>query len=165
MTRTNRNFVIAYALLVALPVAGLLSVLKYGSTLQAPVSVDGVWRLQSDPAALALLPCGKSFAAVPDLAINISQSGKGFTLDLANGLRTKASGVIEGNTLRASLSPSSPWSATSGCGSSQVLQLSASVDPKSEPRTLAGVLSANGCSTCAPVEFRAIRPAPKRGPH
>lgn len=157
MTRTNRNFVIAYALLVALPVAGLLGVLKYGGTLQAPVSVDGVWKLQSDPARFAVLPCGASFATAADVAITISQSGKGFTLDVANGLKTTTAGVIDGNTLTASLVPSNPWS-TPSCGAGRVLQLTASVDPKADPRTLAGELAVSDCSTCAPIEFRAIRP-------
>ncbi|MBZ5721485.1 MAG: hypothetical protein LAO03_13990 [Acidobacteriia bacterium] len=167
MTRTNRNFVIAYALLVALPVAGLLGVLRYGSSLQAPVSVDGVWEVQSDRSPFAALLCGQSFATAEDLAITISQSGKGFSLDLANGFRTKAAGVIEGNTLSASLSPPAVRSSAAGCETGRVLQLTASVDPKAEPKTLAGVLSVADCSACVPVEFRAIRPAParKRGPH
>jgi hypothetical protein len=162
MTRTNRNFVIAYALLVALPVAGLLGVLKYGRTLQAPLSVDGVWKLQSDASRFSTLPCGKPFAAAEDLAINISQSGRGFTLDFANRLKTKTSGVIEGNTLTASLS----LSTATGCAG-QVLQLTADVDPKAEPRTLAGVISVADCPTCIPIEFRAFRPpvTAKRGAH
>ena len=162
MTTTNRNFVIAYALLVALPVAGLLGILKYGRTLQAPVSVDGVWKLQSDVSRFSQLPCGNVLAAAQDPTINISQSGRGFTLDIANGFRTKASGVIEGNTLIATLSPSP----APGCTTGQV-QLTASVDATVEPRTLAGVLSVADCPTCTPVEFRASRPrvATKRGAH
>jgi hypothetical protein len=161
MTRTNQNFVIAYALLVALPVAGLLGVLKYGSRLQAPVSVDGVWRLQSFPGRFAEWPCGKSFTPGDDVVITISQSGKDFTLDMGNTLQTKAAGAIEGNTLTASLSPSP----AAGCGAGQMLQLTVSIDSKAEPRTLAGILSVAGCSTCAPVEFRAVRPVAKRELH
>jgi Kef-type K+ transport system membrane component KefB len=42
MTRVNRNFAIAYALFVAVPLLGLVGVLKAGKSLIAPSSLSGV---------------------------------------------------------------------------------------------------------------------------
>ena len=63
MSRTNRNFLIAYVVLVVLPIAGLFGVLKHGRSLAAPISVDGVWRLDADLSQIAALPCGSSLAS------------------------------------------------------------------------------------------------------
>jgi hypothetical protein len=165
MSNTNRNFIIAYVLLVALPIVGLLGVLKTGHTLTAPISVDGLWQLQADPARLASLPCGKTLGQNPETALAISQSGKNFTLSLANGPKSIASGMLDGTTLKASVVPTAPWSEEAGCGASHELSLVATVNVKAEPRSLDGTLSVSDCPTCAPVEFRAIRlaPAAKKG--
>jgi hypothetical protein len=165
MAHTNRNFILAYVLLVGLPLIGLLAVLRSGRSLTAPISVDGLWQIQADPARLAALPCGKSIAAAPDTALAISQSGRNFTLSLANGPKTEASGVLEGHTLKASLAPSVAWSAEPGCGENRELSLVATVDSKAEPQSLAGYFSVNHCPACAPVEFHAIRQASKKGSH
>jgi hypothetical protein len=157
MSNTNRNFIIAYILLVALPIVGLLGVLKSGRTLTAPISVDGVWQLQADPTRLASLPCGKTLGQNPETALAISQSGRNFTLSFANGPKSAASGVLDGTTLRASLVPVAPWSEETGCGAGHELFLVATVDPKADPRSLAGFLSVNDCHSCGSVKFRAVR--------
>jgi hypothetical protein len=157
MSRTNRNFLIAYAVLVVLPVAGLFGVLKHGHSLTAPISVDGVWRLQADLSQLAALLCGSSLASTQYAAVTVSQSGKNFTLSLNNGPKATATGVVEGTTLKASVLPSAAWARQAGCGSDHVLTLVATVDPKSEPRTLAGLLTVSECPACTPVELRAVR--------
>ena len=48
MPHTNRNFVVAYILLVGLAVARLRGVLKSGRSLTAPISVDGTWKVEAD---------------------------------------------------------------------------------------------------------------------
>lgn len=163
----NRNFILAYILLVALPIVGLLAVLKSGRALKAPVSVDGVWRLQVDPASLATLPCGKTLADNPEAALSISQSGRNFTLNLANGPKSASSGVIEGTTVNASIAPSPESSAQAGCAVDQSLTLVATVDPKANPRTLSGQISASHCPSCSAIEFQAVRQNPPvtRGLH
>jgi hypothetical protein len=155
----NRNFLFAYILLVGLPIAGLVGVLKSGRKLTAPVSVDGLWHLQIDPERLASLPCGKGLADSPETALAISQSGKNFTLSLSNGPQSTSTGVIEGARVKASIAPAPDWSAQTGCGG-QELTLVATVDAKAEPRTLAGQLSVSHCPTCGVIEFRATRQNP-----
>jgi hypothetical protein len=155
VSRTNRNFVIAYILLVGLPLAGLVGILKHGRTLTAPLSVDGIWKLQIDSTQLANLPCGKSLAAVEDPTLTISQSGERFTLNIAHAT---AGGAIKGTALTAVLAPTG--AGESGCGSNRQLTLMATVDPKAEPRSLAGMLSVNDCPACSPVAFHAVRQVP-----
>jgi hypothetical protein len=163
MSKTSRNFVVAYILLVGLPILGLVGVLKSGRSLAAPISIDGVWQLRADPAQLAALPCGKTFAdGAPTLSI--SQSGKNFSWNLgslnpSSGSSSDASGVIDGTTLHASLLPAGSAS-DGGCGQSRALTLVATVNPKADPRSLAGTLSLNDCASCAPVAFNAVRLAP-----
>ncbi len=165
MSNANRNFIIAYILLVALPIVGLLGVLKNGRTLTAPISVDGMWQLQADPARLASLPCGKTLGQNPETALAISQSGRNFTLSLANGPKSTASGVLDGTTLKASLVPAAAWSEETGCGARRELTLVATVDVKTDPRSLTGMLSVSDCPSCGSVEFHAVRlaPAAKKG--
>jgi hypothetical protein len=158
-----RNFVIAYAVLVAFPVAGLFGVLRHGRALTAPMSVDGVWKVQTDLSRLAELPCGKSLVSTQDPAFTISQSGQNFTL-LAGGLSTETSGIISGTTLKAILSPSGARSSDTGCSADRRFSLVATVDPKVEPRSLTGSLSVSDCPSCTSVALRATREAQaKRG--
>ncbi len=157
MSHTNRNFIVAYVLLVGLPIAGLMGVLKSGRALTAPISVDGVWRIQADPTLLSSLPCGKALAQNSETAVSISQSGRNFTLSFSDGPKSTASGVLDGTTLKASLVPAAPWSEETGCGTGRILDLVATVDPKLDPRSLSGMLSVNDCPSCGSVRFRAER--------
>jgi hypothetical protein len=167
MSNTNRNFIIAYVLLVGLPVVGLVGVLKSGRALVAPISVDGTWQMRTDPIQLAALPCGKSLARTPGTALAISQSGKNFTLSLNDGPKSTASGTLDGTTLKASIVPSAAWSEEPGCGSGREISLVATVDPKADPRSLVGTFSANNCPSCGTVDFHAVRlmTPTKKGAH
>ena len=161
MSRAGTTFILAYAFLVALPMVGLIGVLKSGRTLTAPISVNGVWQLQADPVRLAALPCGKTLAENPNTTLAISQSGKNFALSLSSDPKSTFSGVLEGNTLKALLVPSPAWSAEAGCGDGRELSLVATIDPKADPRSLVGLLSVNQCPACSSVEFHAVRQTPR----
>jgi hypothetical protein len=161
MMHSNRNFIVAYILLVGLPILGLVGILKTGRGKAAPISVDGTWTFQADPSRLAALPCGKSLTT-SDLAI--SQSGGSFTLSVPNSPKSTASGVLVGTTLKASLLP--PSSDDTDCVHGRELAFLATVDPIAIPRSLTGTISLTDCPTCKPVEFRAFRRAPAaRGGH
>ena len=159
MSSTNKRFLAAYTVLVALPIVGLLGVLKHGRHLSAPVSVDGTWRLQVDPGAAASFPCTIPASEKPVLII--SQSGERFTVSVVNTGKSSGEGFIEGTALNASLqSANSPNSNCADHG----LTLVAKVDPSAKPRSLAGTLSVNDCASCAPLSFQAIKdaqPGPK----
>jgi hypothetical protein len=157
MTSTTKRFAVSYVFLVFLPVIGLLGVLRQGRSLKAPMSVDGRWKLQFDPAQLAALPCGKALASVEDPVLAISQSGERFTLTTSGGLATSSSGAIQGATLNASLQPPESTANDSGCDADRSLTLSAKLDPTANPKSLAGMLTSRDCTACAPVPFKAVR--------
>lgn len=168
MSKTNRNFIIAYILLVGLPILGLLGVLKSGRHLIAPISVDGVWRFQADPSQLAALPCGQRVSGVFDSAVVISQSGRSLALSLNGGAKSTGSGLLDGRTLKAVAEANSDYMAETGCRKDQVLSLAATVNPNVEPRSLSGILSVQGCPSCAQVAVTAVRQTaaiPKREGH
>jgi hypothetical protein len=166
MSHTNRNFVIAYATLVILPLFALAGILRTGRTVKAPVSVDGTWNLRLDSADLYSLPCGKTLAATPGKALTVSQSGTSFVLAFANGPRMAATGTLDGTTLRASLTPLSEWSSEAGCGAGRQLSLLATVDPSTQPKSMSGKLSVADCSSCTTVRlyaFQQTAPASREG--
>lgn len=158
MSGSNRNFVLAYAFLVILPLVGLAGILKAGRSVTAPVSIDGVWTLRVDPAQVDSLPCGKALAAVPDKTIAIAQSGRTFVLSFPNGPKLAASGTLEGTTLRASLAP--PKEAPDSCMGGRQLSLLATVGRNADSNLLAGTLSVPNCPPCTSVGFHAERQAP-----
>jgi hypothetical protein len=155
MKRTNLDFALAYVILVALPLLGLAGVLRSGRTLAAPVSVGGLWRIHANLGKTGVLPCGLSLATASE-SITISQSGSRFALRFSNSPMS-ASGAIEGTTIKASLMPTAGWQREAGCDDWRVLSLTASVNSSTNPRFLAGVLSVDGCPSCAPLHFHAVR--------
>ena len=155
MSHTSRNFVVAYILLVGLPLLGLAGVLRSGRSLTAPISVDGVWKIEADAARLAALSCDKSVSAFSSVAI--SQSGNSLVLTLNNPSKTTAAGTLDGKSLKAAIVPARDAASKSGCQGDRPLMLAATVDPSTEPKSLTGLLSEDGCPSCAPVAFHAVR--------
>jgi hypothetical protein len=159
MSGSNRNFVLAYAFLVVLPLVGLAGILKAGRGMTAPVSIDGLWTMRVDSSQIDSLPCGKVLAAVPNKTIAIAQSGRSLVLSFPNGPKLTASGTLDGANLRVSLM----WpaeSSDSSCMGGRQLSLLASVDRKVDSNLLTGTLSVPNCQSCASVGFHAERQAP-----
>jgi hypothetical protein len=157
LSPSNKHFVIAYILLVVLPLLGLAGVLKFGRGLSAPISVDGVWKFATDAAHLPDGKCGNALASLQDSLVTLSQSGKALTVTVNNEWSATGTGVIEGTTLNATL-PLFPASTNgAGCGSDNVLTLRATVDPKLEPRSMRGMVSFDECASCASASYQAVR--------
>ena len=153
MSRKTRNFIIAYIFLVGLPMLGLIGILKSTRDVAAPLSDDGVWIVETDYQQATQLPC-VNFP--PTFSLVISQSGQELIFDL-HGVPRDGRGRIEGNAIQASFLHQDEWARQVRCKDISMFTLVARVDPKAEPRTLAGTFSAIGCSTCLPVQFRAAR--------
>jgi hypothetical protein len=153
ISHTNRNFVIAYILLVGLPLLGLAGVLRSGGTLTAPFSVDGAWKIDAGAAHAPATPCGDFLSSVSNSPVSISQSGTSLVIGLGGGKTT--TGTLEGKTIKAQFAGSANLNA-SDC-SDHNLSLTATLDPLTEPRTLSGKVTVEGCAPCAPVEFHATR--------
>jgi len=153
----NKNFVIAYVVLVALPLLGLAGVLRSGRGLVAPISVDGVWKFGVNSENLSDGRCGKSLASLQDSLVSISQSGKYLVLSLKNGPPAAGSGVIEGTTLNATIPLPDTSTSEPGCGGDAMLALSATVASKAESRSMQGTISVNQCPSCSTVSYQAVR--------
>lgn len=156
MSGMNKIFVVAYALLVALPLLGLAGILNYGRRLTAPLSVDGVWHFETGSNGLADLLCVKNDVLIHDGSVAISQSGKVLALNVSGQTQFAATGSIEGNKVTASILPSGSGQ-RAGCRNDRPVTLSATVTPGADPRFLVGVLTLKDCASCIPVEFHAVR--------
>jgi hypothetical protein len=85
--------------------------------------------------------------------VSISQSGTSLVIGLGSGKTT--TGILDGKTIKAQFAGSANPNAND-C-SDHNLALTATLDPQTEPRTLSGRITVEGCATCAPVEFYATR--------
>jgi hypothetical protein len=154
---TNGKFVVAYIVLVALPVLGLAGILNYGRGLHAPLSVDGVWHFETGSHGLARLPCVSADVFADDGSVVISQSGGLLALKVGGAPTSVAIGSIEENTITASFLTPEWVGKGASCGKAAVVTLTATVAPDPDPRVLIGVLALQDCTSCAVVEFKAVR--------
>jgi len=151
MSTTNRRFIIAYILLVGVPLLGLGGVLKAGRHLRAPISIDGTWKVETRANHAAAQPCDQAIASLLNSSLVVSQSGKALELTLNGTSKTTVAAELDGSELRASVG------ARAGCSAEQPVMLMASIDPKAEPKSLTGSFSVANCASCSPLEFRAVR--------
>lgn len=156
MSTPTQKFLIAYLFMVLVPVLGLVTILNAGLKLSAPLSVEGLWNFEADVSRFAQTPCGELLPASQPIVVTISQSGQNLTIRLSSMPQPVGSGIIDGTRLVGRL-PASQSSLTGASGNCLPLSLTANVDPKAQPRTLAGVLSFEGCRSCLPLNFRATR--------
>jgi hypothetical protein len=156
VSHSNRNFAVAYVFLVALPIVGLVGILKSGRNLKAPTSVDGAWSVQATATSGTSSSCMSALGLSADTRVTISQSGNNFGISFGKAAGT---GLIEGTSLQASLKPAGPFPAAPNCGGDGSVLLTATVDVKASPRVLAGALSVAGCPPCESVEFHAVKQA------
>jgi len=155
VTHANGRFALAYLLLVIAPMAGLAGVLRSGCKLTAPAAIGGVWKMHVQAKSLPASPCGWWLTMPRDAGFTVSQSGKDFTLSFADRDISSASGTMDGTNIKADLLTSTQRAGETGCGRS--LSLTASLDSKTTPNLMVGLLSVNDCPACAPAEFRAVR--------
>jgi hypothetical protein len=165
MSHSNRNFVIAYILLVGLPLLGLAGILKSGRDLKAPLAIDGTWKIDSLSAHTEGQSCEKAISSLAAQSFAVSQSGKTLTLTLNNAAKTSAAGTLDGRSVTVPLAAAD--SSVSGCPAGQTYALTASIVPDTAPRAMNGTFSANDCSSCARIEFHAVREPknPRPGAH
>ena len=156
VSRLNKNFVVAYVCLVALPIFGLVGILRSGQNLKAPTSVDGVWTIQAATTKGTLPSCMSALGLDLDAPVTISQSGKNFAI---NAGKTAGTGLIEGTTLQASLRSAGTILPAANCGGDGSVLLTATVEAKASPRVLSGALSLASCPSCESVRFHAVKQA------
>lgn len=136
-----------YALLVGLPLAALLAILRAGSRLQAPPSVGGTWRSEARPDTLLL---------------RVEQSGVHLVVQ-ADVFRF--TGVLRGDSILAAakVRPVPPAEADVLCHPWRGMVFRAQVDRAAEPDRMTGTLLVPGDPHCRPVHLTAIRQPAGRG--
>ncbi len=137
--------------LVGLPLLCLAGVLKSGRNLIAPISIDGTWKIEADLVSVGNRSCANAVSSILTSPLVISQSGPNLVVSSAKA-KTASAGTINGINVKASLVP-----ADVACSSDQTLTLVAVVNPKADPRSLSGQLTASDCVPCAPIAFHATK--------
>src|SRR5690242_19538801 len=146
----SRRFLIAYLLLVGLPLGALLGVLHFGRNITAPAAVDGVWIFTLNQSDIARSHCAQSTWA--KLSMTISQSGPNLVIQLHPILTRVAFGEVRGRALNAATLASAPAIALR-CDPNGGYSVSASLDANPTPVTLAGALHLHGCRDCTSINF------------
>jgi len=153
MATSKEKLFVSYALLVGIPLLGVVSVLGAGRSLTAPLSVAGSWDLQIDSSFPQPQSCITSLGFHNPTVLDISQSGRYLTLTLNGQPKVELEGTLQGKTVAANLA--TPFKAS--CDGAARLSLTAEVDSKAAPRMMSGILKFDGCASCGSVNFQAVR--------
>ncbi|HUJ22197.1 MAG TPA: hypothetical protein VLX58_11775 [Bryobacteraceae bacterium] len=151
-----KNRVLAYMLLVGLPVLGLFSILEAGRGLAPPPAISGDWDVQVDASDQAADNC---LTNVQRPFLNITQSGSNVTMGFNRTPKTVINASLGGNRLTGTAT--TPFAGS--CGDGAVLRVDATVTGKPGKHAIDGRLFFDGCTSCAPVSFHA-RPSALRKP-
>jgi hypothetical protein len=145
-------------LLVGVPVAGLLVILRVGRALEAPPSIGGDWQVEARlPAALAP-PCAALVRPSAQPALTVSQSGVYLSLTYRGGATAGMDGTLRGDSLFTGAAPLSRIAPRRvRCEPGDAITLRARVDRSAGPARMTGVLSLPGCPECGEVPFTATR--------
>jgi hypothetical protein len=121
---------------------GIWVIIRLGSGLQAPMSVEGTWELElTQPEVAAQCEGLSGWVAQPKMRIN--QSGPDLTIQLNNTFRTTFSGKLIGATFAAV--------ADGPANTGEIMQLSAQIDRTGEPDRLQGLLTNAKCGASVQV--------------
>jgi|SRR5215470_1632654 len=154
-----KNFVLAYILLVGLPLLGVFTILDAGRGLVPPPAVSGEWDLTVD--AGAANTCFGPLTAVTRQILTISQSGTAVSINFDRPQRFTLAGTLEGNRLTGVASFKAP---AGTCPEGAAMRWTVAVVGEPRQRAIEGQFFLDGCQSCAPVAFRASRrPLRKRG--
>jgi hypothetical protein len=152
---------ILYPLLVGLPVAGVLAILRAGERLTPLTSIGGVWAV--DTASLAAdarvltFACGSGREAHAVHGAAVAQSGTASTIALRDGAgRSWAEGTL---ALAAGRSAAEGMLTRPACASDRV-RVTLRPEAGRRPGRALLVLRPAGCAGCAEVRVPVTRAAP-----
>jgi hypothetical protein len=156
----QKNFLLAYILLVGLPLLGVFTVLKGGRGLVPLPAMSGDWDLSVDASTAAANNCFAPLT-VPRQTVAISQSGADVIVSFKQLREISIAGTLEGNHLTGITGPSGP---AGTCAEGAALRWTATVMGAPGQRTLDGHFFIDACASCAPAAFHAVRRSPLRKP-
>lgn len=153
-----------YALLVGLPLAALLAILRAGRALDAPSAVGGRWEVVVDPAAAPHPACVAWARELAEHGIAVSQSGEHLSITLRQGGERRLDGWFKGDSIEADFQRGLPLTPpVTRCDPAVGFRLSAGVDADARPAAMRGWLRYSSCPECAPLAFTAVRQPAGRG--
>lgn len=155
----TRKLIGTYALLVGLPVLILLGVLEAGRELKAAASISGVWRVDSGFETGVDHACFSNATANQPSTLAIEQSGRFISVSIAPSRLPAASGTIQGNDLRVNAAGGGREGISDLCNDQTPYRLSATLERNSGQSMLKGLVAVDGCATCQPVAFTAVKAA------
>jgi hypothetical protein len=150
---SKKRFFVSYALLVGIPLLGVVGVLGAGRGLTAPLSVAGIWDFRIDPSASSAQSCVARLGFTPSTTMDISQSGRYLTLTLNNQSKVRLQGTLHGKKFATNLTSFQEASCDGAAG----LLLTAEINAKSAPRIISGILKFEGCPSCGSANFQGLR--------
>ena len=157
LSASNKRFVAGYALLVGLPLLALVGNLHLGRKLSAPEAMDGVWEVQR--ALPSSNECIEPLTGADNLSFTVSQSGGNLVVSTSADPVASTAGQIDGHTVTVAslqLWPRTNSRITKSKCSGSRISLSAMVD-SNRPGAMAGELFVDGCPSCTPVKFTALK--------
>jgi len=130
-----------YSALVGIFLLGVLGILRLGSRLQAPASVEGHWTLHfSTLPNQPDLVCTPAWLGTNSTELVISQSGRELALTWNAPSPITFKGELSGFTIHAASKDAPGW------------QLAAEVDRHADPDVLMGTLSSETCAGAIQLE-------------
>lgn len=161
----TKRLVVEYLILVGIPLAIILVLLRFGEQIQAAPTIEGAWVMQAETPSGAN-PCSQVLAGLGGRSLVISQSGRHITAIWDHRPRTKLYGVLE----HREFTLSALGTAETGCDEAAAMLNGRIVDGNGG-RTIEARLQLPGCAGCAELEIysnpRAIgrSAVPARGYH
>lgn len=149
---------LTYAVLVGIPVAGLLVILRVGQALEAPPSIGGDWQVEASLPAVLPSPCAALVRPATQSALTVSQSGVYLSLTYRGGATAGMDGTLRGDSLFTGAAPVSRVAPrTARCEPGDGIALRARVERSAGSARMTGVISLPGCPECGEVPFTATR--------
>jgi hypothetical protein len=155
----HNHLVLAYILLVGLPLLGLFSVLEAGRGVVPLPAVSGEWSLDLDASPAVSGNCLAPLTGAQRPVLAISQSGANVVASFNQAPKVTLTCTLEGNHLAGVAE-----TGASGCGEGALMRLAATVGGKPGQHSLDGHLSWEGCALCTPVAFHGVRQTSSRKP-
>ena len=134
--------ILQYFMMIGLSILGILGILQFGKSLEAPASVGGVWSVQWADLAPAISACPSIAFGAESAELTVSQSGKELLITFRDANHTTFLGRLQGLTIeaRAKHNPD--------------LYLQATVDRQAEPDQLQGRLASSQCASATSLSGR-----------
>ncbi|MDX2270201.1 MAG: hypothetical protein NW208_19020 [Bryobacter sp.] len=145
---TTLRAILHYAVLVGLPILGVIMAMQIGMNLVPPPTIKGRWKLNADLEANSKNACAISLAGFSEKVLTITQSGVFLEVHLPNAQRDVLGGRLNGDSFLAEAHP-----ALFGDDVFGLLRASGSLEGVGDKRIIRGLIAMPRRVDCIPVPF------------